>query len=549
MRILLAAGIGLGVLLGLEPFSSSIAGTLTALFMILLAESLVPERKRVVLFWACAVCISITLFAFQWIAVALNGIAQISWPAAAFLTALQALLLNLKIPFFFLAVRALARADLPGILLYPVLALAGDLIFYQVFPWFWGNISGSLVLAQSARLTGVYGISFLLFMQAAVILEAYRLIRRVNTANVRNLSAALLILASAYLYGILQLASERQPVRVVRAAYIQPATKAGLNRFRNDDEFAAQALSTVFNLGIKALTDAEGKADLLILPESSVPFLGTHDSEENMRAGVYSTTFHAVVAFLSRYGTVDVLYNELNLESGSLRNQATLFGIEGLRRSFYSKQHLVPFGEYLPFERVLPLRWFFPEASRYVAAERAELLEYRTLDRSQVSPMRPISSTAELTDARLVLKTWPSNPPGLSGNFAPLVCYEGMFPGLVRGFFKRGQVDFFVNIANDTWFGDYLENYQHSGAVRLRAIETGRTVVRITLSGVSTAFSWNGRNLIPESSPGELATGFVEIPVFEDRTPYSSAGDWPLYGIVIVFCCAAAWKAKRRPAG
>lgn len=545
MRLLLALAAGLGVLLGLEPFNSAIAGTAAALCMILLAESLTAERLRVVILWSCIVCLSVTLFAFQWIAVALHEIAQISWPWAILLTALQALVLNLKIPFFFLASRVLLRAGLPGILTFPILALAGDLIFYQVFPWFWGNIAGSKVLMQSARLTGVCGISLLLFLQAGCLLEAYRLFRK-RAASAKALAAAAAIVTAAYSYGILSLTDDRAPVRIVRAAYIQPVTKPGLNRYRNDDEFAAGALSTVFNLGIKALVDAQGKADILILPESSVPFLGTDESEEDVRAGIYSTTFHAIVAYLSRYGTADVLYNELNMETGQLRNQATLFGMEGVRRSFYNKQHLVPFGEYLPFENTLPLRRLFPEASRYAAAEKPEVLEYRTLEASERRPMRPIASTAELADARLVLRDWPSNPPGLPGRFAPLVCYEGMFPGLVRGFFDRGQIDFFVNIANDTWFGDYLENYQHSGAVRLRAIETGRTVVRITLSGVSTAFSPNGSSLIPESRPGELATGFVEIPVFENVTPYARWGDWPLYGILAVFGAAAAWSQWRK---
>lgn len=554
-RALLCTGIGAGLLFGFEPFAFWMAGVAAAVCMILLAESLEGEPAGKVLIWSAAVCLSITVFAFQWIAYALAAIAQLSWPAAILVTLFYAVLVNLKIPFFILASRML-QGRLPRIFVFPLAALAGDLLFYQIFPWYWGNAAGSLILMQSARIFGVYGVSFLLFLVAAFLLEGLRLFRTRRAE--RDLSsrgmpaeggqrpalwAAACILICTFLYGTSSLVFRDEPARVVRAAYIQPATKPALNRYRNNDEFASQALSTVFNLGIKSLVDSRRQADLLILPESSVPFLGTHDSEENIAAGIYSTTYHAVIAYLSRYGSVDVVYNELNLENGKLRNQATLFGFEGIRRSFYNKQHLVPFGEYLPFEDLLPLRRFFPEASRYVAGETPRLLEYRTLAPEDRTELRPVTSTAELSDARTVLKNWPARPAGSPGTLAPLVCYEGLFPGLVRAF-AAGKPDFFVNIANDAWFGDYLENYQHSGAVRLRAIESGRSVVRITLTGVSTAFGPDGENLSQESRPGEMATGMIEVPVYEGTTVYTAAGNWPLYGILAAFLALALFRAR-----
>lgn len=554
-RALLSAGIGAGLLLGFEPFAFWMAGGVAALCLILLAESLEDEKPATVLFWAAIVCLSITLFCFQWIVYALTIIGRLSWLSAAALTVLYSIVVNLKIPFFLFSVRALSRIRLPRIFVYPALALAGDLIFYQIFPWYWGNAAGSLVLMQSARVAGVYGVSFLVFLFASAALEGFRLWRRSREpharitsggdADVRRpaLGIAAGSLAASFLYGIASLLTQEEPVRIVRAAYIQPATKPALERYRSNDEFASEALSTVFSLGLKSLVDAEGRADLLILPESSVPFLGTHDTDENSAAGIYSTTYHAVIAYLSRFGSVDVVYNELNLEAGKLRNQAALFGAEGIRRSYYNKQHLVPFGEYLPLEDFLPLRRFFPEASRYAAGDTPRLLEYRTSHEESRRSLPPIPAAPEVSDARLVLAGWPAVAAGRPGSFAALVCYEGLFPELVRRF-QAEKPDFFVNIANDAWFGDYLENYQHSGAVRLRAIETGRSVVRITLTGVSTAFGPDGRNLIAESKPGELATGYMEIPVYRAGTVYAALGNWPLYGILAAFMVYALYRFR-----
>ncbi|MCE9596520.1 MAG: hypothetical protein K8S54_01000 [Spirochaetia bacterium] len=554
-RLAYCLGLGLGVLLGLEPFKSILGGTLAAISLILLSEELLDETPASIAVWSTVASLAVGWFAFQWVAVALVNITQLSWPVAILIASFHAILLNLKIPLFLFCAHVMRKKgvlDSAGFG-YALLALLGDLVTYQIFPWFFGNLQGgNILLIQAARLAGVYGISFLVFIQAALILFllrrfAARLKKQPIAAIPKGIQAFTIVLLCFYGYGLYRLTVTPAEAKRVHIAYIQPATQLALNKFKDDDAFAAQALNEVFNLSLKSLSDADGEADLLVLPESSVPFLGTDPSEENKSRGVYSTTFHAVVALLSRKASVDVLYNELNFRDGKLYNQATIFGREGQRRGSYDKQHLVPFGEYLPLEDLIPIRRLFPEASRYARGAVPGLLEYRT--RTHKTKLAPVTTEDmnRLGNANLILKDWPVEPASESGYFVPLVCYEGMFPELVRSSMRLSEEpDFLVNIANDSWFGDYLENSQHSGAVRFRSIETGKYVVRITLTGVSTVFTPWGMNFIPESKPGEKAVGHFELPIGPpEKTLYMILGNAQHYFLLLIGFAFLFWKRKK----
>ncbi|MBL8020922.1 MAG: apolipoprotein N-acyltransferase [Leptospirales bacterium] len=560
-RLACCLGLGLGVLLGLDPFKSILAGTLAAISLILLSEELRGESYNSIAIWSTLASLSVGAFAFQWVAVALANITQLPWVIAILSAALHSVLLNLKIPLFLFgahALRARGALDSAGFG-YALLALLGDLATYQIFPWFFGNLQGgNILLIQAARIAGVYGVSFLLFLQAALLLFFARRmqakLRKEKPEPVsQSVGALAAILLFAYGYGVYRLTTPVESGRSVHIAYIQPATQMALSKYKDDNAAASAALNEVFNLSLKSLGDAGGEADLLILPESSIPFLGTDPSDENRAKGVYSTTFHAVIAFLSRAASVDVLYNELNFREGKLYNQATVFGREGQRRGSYDKQQLVPFGEHLPLEEWLPIRKLFPEASNYAQGKSPGLLEYRKrLARARLQPISP-ADLDRLRDANLVLANWPAEPPGESGYLTPLVCYEGMFPELVRrSMLLPTEPDFHVNIANDSWFGDYLENAQHSGAVRFRSIETGKHLVRITLTGVSTVFTPWGMNLIPESKPGEKAVGNVVIPLQSPhRTPYVNFGNvpnWMLVGFGLLALILPVYRKKVTPA-
>ena len=532
-RAVLALGAGLGVLGALAPFESRLAGLLAAACLILLGRSLARAPFRAALGWALFATLSVGSIAFHWVVAGLVNIAGLSLWAAVPVFVFQALLFHCKVAFVVLAGRWLTRRSrLNFIWIFAGLAAAADLAFYQLFPWRFGDLAiGGDSVRQLASLAGVCGLSAVLFIEAGVILSLLRFLRRrirgrlAVRPTVSALTLPALLLVAVYGYGFYRLTTPELPPggasesvsgpAFARVGFLQPNTGPGYTENRDDQAFAGRALNLVFNYGLKTLLAGEGRLDLLILPESAVPFFGTDERPGN--EGIYSTTYHAIVAFLARYGDVDVLYNELaasahdsNDESEAYYNLATIFSRQaGARTASYQKRRLVPFGEYVPGEERWPwLREIFSETSRYVAGEaQAEgrsrpsgeaggtsdeapgsgsqrrhvysgALSYGVRGPGEVQALPRLSQEDlnVLSDASLVVADWPVREARVQGSLQPLICYEGLFPELVRELIRnaRRPPDFLVNMVNDSWFGDVLENHHHESGARLRAVESGR---------------------------------------------------------------------------
>ena len=562
----------MGVLLGLEPFSQPLFYLIAPLCLIALTDELADAGWRARVLWSVLACLSVSIFAFQWVAVALAGIGQLPWPAAIALFLGQAPFLNLKIVLvilggsWFLHGPTGPRTRLGRPWIFGGLGLAGDLFAYQAFPWYWGNLAGAdPLLRQSAFLGGIFLLSFLVFSGSAALLDITRARLR-RAAITRTLVLPLLPLLLAYGFGVIRISTADLSGPTVRVGFFQPATGPASKEEAGD--YVTRALNLAFNYGLKTIIDEGGRLDLLLIPETAVPFLSTNPNAANRAAGLYSPTYHGVVAFLARYGDVDVFYNELEIiardetqtdvESTAatnipppIHNLGTIYGREGRRRGSYIKQRLVPFGEYLPGESALPfLRALLPEASNYRpgGTPMPVAYEYRT-NRAPVRFLPPTPDEMNsLSDPELIESEWPEHAPGSRGYFLPLICYEGMFPDLVRDFFHGPDApppDFLVNISNDAWFGDYLTNWQHFEAVRMRAIETNRYFVRSTLTGAGGVIDPLGRNVIPPTPLGRPAIRTADVPRRPNAwSPYLTVGEWPLYMLLIVLI-SIGYKMKR----
>ena len=153
----------------------------------------------------------------------------------------------------------------------------------------------------------------------------------------------------------------------------------------------------------------------------------------------------------------------------------------------YDKRHLVPFGEYVPFERVLPFA--------------------KTVARN-VGQFRPAD--------RLVLLPWRGELLG------PAICYEVVFPEETAALAQAGAT-VLVTITNDGWYGDTAAPWQHLRAARFRAAENRRPMLRAAITGVSAVIAPDG-SLRGELGVGE--EGVIRTRVAGERgtTPYSR---WP----------------------
>ena len=187
------------------------------------------------------------------------------------------------------------------------------------------------------------------------------------------------------------------------------------------------------------LTNKNSEADLIIWPESPLPYL---DSNPRM------------VDLIKRIDDgPQVLSGSWQYTDNKLYNSMTILGTG----KSYSKNHLVPFGEYVPFEKIL-----------------RGLIEFFDMPMSSLTEGGVNQGLLEVRGYRIL----------------GMICFDIAFP---LSYLKEvRQSDFIVNISNDTWFGSSYGPYQHLQIVRARALESNKWIARGTSDGISTIVDNNG---------------------------------------------------------
>jgi apolipoprotein N-acyltransferase len=171
----------------------------------------------------------------------------------------------------------------------------------------------------------------------------------------------------------------------------------------------------------------------------------------------------------------------------------------GQAKGQYHKQHLVPFGEYLPLDRWL-----------------RGLINFFNIPMSNFKPGPPQSSNITIPGLKLL----------------PLICYEIAYPQKVRNDLLSSAANVILTISEDGWFGDSFGPHQHLDIARMRALETGRYVIRSTTNGISAIIDTNGNILqqSPQFIQHVLTASFKDFTGF---TPWVKIGLWPLLFLAI----------------
>jgi apolipoprotein N-acyltransferase len=355
------------------------------------------------------------------------------------------------------------------------------------FPWntFGYTLTGPLVLAQASALLGLWGLTFLalaIFSSPATLADERADTRRPWLPPF----LAMVTLAALTAYGATRLALQpTEYVDGVRLRIMQP-------NLPQDDKFNYGAKQQVMRRYI-ALSDrstgpqSAGLREVthLIWPESAFPFFLTREPDAL-----------AQIADLLPEGTVlitgAVRPPEANTGAKGPRAYNSVYVIDhdGSILSIYDKVHLVPFGEYLPFQDLL--------------------------ERLGLTQLTKVQGGFLAGDRRRALNV-PHAP-----RFLPLVCYEIIFPGAAV---PRGeQPDWLLNLTNDGWFGTSSGPYQHMQQARVRAIEEGLPLVRAANTGISAVIDPLGRVIksLPLNAQGVLD---APLPRRIDPPLYARAGD------------------------
>jgi apolipoprotein N-acyltransferase len=376
---------------------------------------------------------------------------------------------------------------------------------FSGFPWnvYGYALTGPLVLAQSAALIGIWGLTFI----AAAVFASPAVFTDDRTDSRRPwlpLALGVAILAALAIYGAWRLG--RTPtafVDNVRLRIMQP-------NLQQDDKFNYSAKQRVMSHYLELSDRSTGPqstgvrdATHLIWPESAFPFLLTREPDAL-----------AQIAALIPEGTV--------LITGAVRapelppgqkierayNSIYVIDHDGSILSVYDKIHLVPFGEYLPFQDFLEklgLMQLTKLPGGFIAGERR----------------RPM-------------------PVPRAPRMLPFLCYEIIFPGETVP--DNERPGWLLNLTNDGWFGISSGPYQHLQQARVRTIEQGLPLVRAANTGISAVIDPLGR--IVKSLPlGTEGIMDASLPRRIDATLYARTGD---SGVALVIGAALIIIIRRR---
>lgn len=386
-----------------------------------------------------------------------------------------------------------------ALVLAPFLWVAVELArcYITGFPW---DLLGTtqvdnIPLARISTMTGVYGISFEIVL--------------VNSA----FAAAFLVTA------------RKRKSMLLAAITAAIALQAG--RWVKLDPYTSQATATLVqhNIPVKqgnwtyeyferTLRDLEQLSvppakgvnpGLIVWPESPAPFF-LNDSR-----------FLTSVAGLARNSNSYLVAGALGVRAAAatgdvpndLFNSAVLIGPDGSVASRYDKNHLVPFGEYVPLGQFLS----------FAKALTSE-----------------VGNFAAGTD-RVPLEAGPQR-------VGVFICYESIFPNEVRLFALRGG-QLFINISNDGWFGATGAPEQHLNMARMRAIENHRWLLRATNTGITVSVDPLGR-IVTRAPQNQRIAIAAPYALTEETTFYTRYGDWFPIACAIISILGLLFRSRAR---
>jgi len=171
--------------------------------------------------------------------------------------------------------------------------------------------------------------------------------------------------------------------------------------------------------------------------------------------------------------------------------------------SLYNKVHLVPFGEFLPFEKILSkfgLKKITSGYSSFSSGEKRELI-----------------NLGNKFNEKLIL---------------PIICYEIIYPAKIK---KKDQFpDLIINISEDAWFGQSIGPHQHFTKAIYRSIEEGVFIARSANKGISAFVNPNGR-VIKSLNTGESGNIELNFPYFSKLTLFSKYGNKIFFLIIFLY--------------
>ena len=421
-----------------------------------------------------------------WVYDTMHQYGGLSAPVGLFVLLLFALYLGLYHGAFGLLVSVLARRNSYNriaLVSAPFLWVAIELARTRIsgFPWDLLGITqvDNIPLTRIATVTGVYGLSFEILLVNVAFAAALLLHRSKRKTLLLASFAAVVLLQAGRWLSLPALPADHT------AVLLQQNLPVSETDVWTKDYFE-RTLQEFSSLSMNPAPPPRPHPDLIIWPESPAPFQ-TNDP-----------TFRGAISNLARQSHAWLVVGAIGVDNPqTLFNSATLVSPTGDWDGRYSKIHLVPFGEYVPFASVFSFAGGLTQA---------------------VGNFTRGTSHAPLQaeDQKLGI----------------FICYESIFPNEVRQLVEQGA-QVLINISNDGWYGDSGAWAQHLNQARMRAVENNRWLLRDTNTGLTASIDPYGRVVahLERKTRAALSAPYAPTKV---TTFYCEHGDWFAYLCAII---------------
>ena len=362
------------------------------------------------------------------------------------------------------------------------------------FPWGTTAVSltGFLPYLQTASIFSEYFISII--TAAVCVLFASFIIYKEKRKNY-IISALALLCLNTVIGTVLYLVPE-QSDETVKTALIQGNISSNE---KWDTSKSAYVFDTYTELTLEA---AQNGAKIILLPESAI-------AEKFREDGRVHKAFAQIA---QEYGATVILGANIPAD-GATSNAVIAVLPDGSLSARYDKQHLVPFGEYIPYYEFL-----------------GEMFEF-------IKEIN-VGGNYYLQGEDSIIISTPE------GDYGALVCFDSIFPSYTCSAVSNGAQAICI-VTNDSWFNDSIGVYTHLRHAKLRAIESGKYILRAANTGVSAYISPDG-SVIESTMPLEKGILYGEIELNNVRTVYTYTGDIVLYFAMIYIVCLILIFTTRR---
>lgn len=485
---LAAAAAGALLPLGFAPFACWPLGIICPALLLLLLHN-ASARARL---WRCA------LFAggffsvgASWVYVSIHDFGAASVPLATLLTGAFVLVLTFffSLPFYLYGRYSAHRSSHHSALfvwLFPCLWILAEWVrswVFTGFPWLLlGYTQLGTPLAGFAPVLGIYGVGLMTLLVAAALVAA--LTRR----QPGWLALPLVLLGSGW--GLQQVAWTRAAGEPIAVALVQANIPQSM---KWDPAFLQPTLEKYAELSEPLWADH----DWIIWPEAAVP-LTYH------RALPFLNQMYARASDANATLMTGILYDDP--DHGVFYN--SVLGL-GNGSGIFHKEHLVPFGEYVPLEQWL-----------------RQTIQFFNLPTSYITPGPAGQRLLQAGELRV----------------APALCYEIVYADLVAE--RAAGAEVILTISNDAWFGDSLGPQQHMQMAQMRALENGRYVIRSTNNGITGVINPQG---VIEAQIPQFVSAILrsQVTAHTGTTPYTRWGSAPTLVLVSLGLLLLLWRSRR----